>query len=375
MRNWLAVGAAVVVCAAGGVGSASASTPHVTTTTVASGLDNPRDLAFGRDGRLYVAEAGHGGTGGCFTSPELGTQCVGFTSKIARVNVAAGTVTTVAKGFVSMAGKDGSGATGVDGISVRGSGRIFGIITGSALGFPSGVLPPKLTAHARRQLGRLVVAPLSGRWSRVADVGDRDFVWSSHHQNLVPGQFPDANPYGVLTGRGGEWVVDAASNTLDWVAANGHVRIVKFIPNPPVSDAVPTCVDRGPGGALFIGELTGGGNAPGASVVWRYNPRSHRLSKWATGLTAVTGCGFGRDGQFYATEFSTLGLDHAAPGTGAVVRVPAHSTAPVTIASGLNFPGGFAARGRSLFVSNWSIAPASNGGGPTGAIVRISLGS
>jgi hypothetical protein len=142
-----------------------------------------------------------------------------------------------------------------------------------------------------------------------------------------------------------------------------------------VSDAVPTCVARAPGGDLFIGELTGGGNAPGASVVWRFDPSSRRLSKWATGLTAVTGCGFGGDGRFYATEFSTLGLDHAAPGTGAVVRVPAHSTAPVTVVGRLNFPGGFAARGRSLFVSNWSVAPASNGGGPTGSVVRISLGS
>jgi hypothetical protein len=375
MRSWVAVGAAVVVCALTGVGSASASASHATVTTVVSGLDNPRDLAFGRDGRLYVAEAGHGGTGGCFTSPELGTQCVGFTGKIARVNVAAGTVRTVARGFVSIAGKDGSFATGVDGISVRGSGRIYGIITGSALGVPSGVLPAKLTAHAKRQLGRLVVASPAGRWARVADVGDRDFVWSSHHQNLVPGQFPDANPYGVLAVRGGAWVVDAASNTLDWVGTNGHVRVVKFIPNPPASDAVPTCIGRSRAGSLFIGELTGGGNAPGASVVWRYNPTSGRLSKWATGLTAVSGCGFGGDGQFYATEFSTLGLDHAAPGTGAVVRVPAHSTAPVVVASGLNFPGGFAARGSSLFVSNWSIAPANTGGGPTGSVVRISLGS
>jgi hypothetical protein len=48
-------------------------------------------------------------------------------------------------------------------------------------------------------------------------------------------------------------------------------------------------------------------------------------------------------GRFIAVEFSTRGLDNAAPGTGAVVRVPPHSTTPVTIVGGLNFPGGFAA--------------------------------
>ena len=190
----------------------------------------------------------------------------------------------------------------------------------------------------------------------------------------MPGQFPDANPYVVLAVRGTQWVVDAGSNTIDRVH-HGHVSVVQFIPNPPASDSVPTCVDQGRDGALYIGELTGGGNAPGAARVWRYAPgESHPLTQWASGLTAVTGCGFGHDGRFYATEFSTNGLDTAAPGTGAVVRVPRHSTTPITVASGLNFPGGFAAGRRcSLYVSNWSIAPADAGGGPTGEVVRISL--
>ena len=33
---------------------------------VMTGLDNPRDLAFGPEGALYVAEAGRGGDGPCF---------------------------------------------------------------------------------------------------------------------------------------------------------------------------------------------------------------------------------------------------------------------------------------------------------------------
>src|SRR5205823_5545268 len=229
---------------------------------------------------------------------------------------------------------------------------------------PSGVLPATTTARARRQLGDLIVGSNSGLWRSVANVGNRDYRWSEHHKNLVPpGQFPDANPYGVYAGPRSRWVVDAATNTLDRIGADGRVHIVKFIPNPPTSDAVPTCVDRGPDGALYIGELTGGGNPPGSSIVWRYGPSSHRLTKWATGLTAVTGCGFGRDHRFYATEFSTNGLDNAAPGTGRVVQVPRHSTSPITIVDGLDFPGGFAAgRGRALYVSDFSVAPANSGG-------------
>jgi hypothetical protein len=218
------------------------------------------------------------------------------------------------------------------------------------------------------------VANDEGWWKTIANVGDRDFRWSDHHKNLVPGQFPDANPYGVLALPGSRWVVDAGSNTLDRVI-RGHVRVKAFIPNPPSSDAVPTCIDRGPDKALYIGELTGGGNAPGASVVWRYVPATGKLTKWAQGLTAVTGCGFARNGKFYATEFSSLGLDNAAPNTGRVVMVPAHSTSPITIVDGLSFPGGFAAGwDGSLYVSNWSVAPATGPpGAPTGSVVRITL--
>jgi hypothetical protein len=82
----------------------------------------------------------------------------------------------------------------------------------------------------------------------------------------------------------------------------------------------------------------------------------------------VTGCGFGHDGNFYATEFSTLGLDNAAPGTGDVVRVAPHSTSPVPVATGLSFPGGFAPGHGAVYVSNWSVAPAVSG---LGAVVRI----
>jgi hypothetical protein len=349
-------------------GTAQAGT---SVTTVVSGLDNPRGLAFGPDGRLYVAEAGHGG-GECVAGGEEGTACFGFTSGISRIEH--GSAHRIVSGIASVADTDGSAATGVDGISFSG-GRLYGIVTGSSDAVPPSGLTADTVSGLKAQLGRLIKVTRHG-WKVVADVGHVDYQWSNDHQDLVPGQFPDANPYGVLAGSHSIWVVDAGSNTLDRIGRHGSVDVKQFFPNPPASDAVPTCIDRGRDGALYIGELTGGGNAPGAARVWRYAPwESQPLSIWATGLTAVTGCGFGHDGRFYATEFSTAGLDNGAPGTGAVVQVPAHSTAPITVASGLNFPGGFAADRRcSLYVSNWSIAPADSGGGPTGEVVRIALG-
>ena len=53
---------------------------------VASGLDNPRHLAFAPGGALYVAEAGRGGTGPCVDHPGLGGFCLGFTGAVTRVH-------------------------------------------------------------------------------------------------------------------------------------------------------------------------------------------------------------------------------------------------------------------------------------------------
>jgi sugar lactone lactonase YvrE len=255
-----------------------------------------------------------------------------------------------------------------------GNGTLFGIETASSDAVQpaaSKFLSAKTIEGARAQLGRLIQANPSGNWKAVADVGHFDFRWSEEHKELVPAQFPDANPYGVFASGGERWVVDAASNTLDQVRPNGSVSVVAFIPNPAVSDAVPTCLDRGPDGAFYIGQLTGFGNGPGKANVWRVVP-GQTPEVWASGLTAITGCGFGSDGKFYATEFSTNGWESGGPGTGAVVQVPAHGTSPTPIASNLSFPGGFAAGpDGALYVSNWSVAPADSGGGPTGEVVRI----
>ena len=344
----------------------------VSVSTVASGLDNPRALAFDSDGDLFVAEAGHGsepaGKECAGEGPGGESQCVGFTSGVSRIEN--GVAHRVVTGQVSSAGPDGSAALGVDGISILGDWRLFTVEGESEFAVPPAGFSKETTEKAKAELGRLDEFTPGGHGRVLANVGGFDFKWSEEHKSLVPEQFPDANPYAALATVDGEYVIDAASNTVDWVR-EGKVKIVAFIPNPKVSDAVPTCVAKGPDGALYVGQLTGGGNGPGAASVWRVEPWDGDVSKWATGLTAVTGCGFDTDGDFYAVEFSTLGFESFKPETGALVRVPAHSTSPVTVVSKLSFPNGFAARPHQIYISNWSIAPANSGGGSTGQVLRI----
>jgi sugar lactone lactonase YvrE len=353
--------------------------PKPTITTVASGFDNPRGLAFGKDDKLYVAEAGTGGPK-CVEGGEAGPICPGLTGAVS-VITHGGEHHRIVSGLASFA-DHGFFATGPDGLSSNDDGGLSTIIAScrQQVGeFTSGAgFDPALVSALQAQAGR-VLTVRNGGFRTNGDVGGVDWEWSLTHKNLVPGQFPDCNPYGVLSTDDGHWVVDAATNTLDRVDDDGHASIVAFFPNPPASDAVPTCVAKGPDGALYVSELTGGGNPPGSARVWRVDPDDEHPTPtvWATGLTAVTGCGFS-DGDFYATEFSTLGLENAAPGTGALVRVPPHSSKPIVIVDTLSFPNGFAADDGSIYVSNWSVAPAVvPAGGPPfkpGEVVRIHVG-
>src|SRR3989442_13745267 len=63
----------------------AASASAATTTVVMSGLDNPRGLAFGAEGALYVAEAGQGGSGPCAVLRGVIQSCYGATGAVSRL--------------------------------------------------------------------------------------------------------------------------------------------------------------------------------------------------------------------------------------------------------------------------------------------------
>src|SRR5712691_6262638 len=73
----LVVTLAVALTGASGAGA-------TTTSVVMSGLDNPRGLAFGPEGALYVAEAGRGGSGPCIVLRGA-PQCYGATGAVSRL--------------------------------------------------------------------------------------------------------------------------------------------------------------------------------------------------------------------------------------------------------------------------------------------------
>ncbi len=337
---------------------AAASPPY---TVVASGLHSPRGLAFGPGGRLYVAEAGSGDGSGS------SGQTFGFTGSVSEIRgawMSHPSVRTVVSGLPSAG--DAEGTVGPDGVSVQGNGNILVQIS----------LSQKETGLPSDLIGRLIKVTPSGQWKTLANVGDHDLAWSADHKDLAPRDFPDSNPYAVLAVPGGAFVADAGTNTLDWVGADGHIAVLAFFPNNAIADATPTCVTKGPDGALYIGTLAlvdslGSILDPHlppphpAATVYRVDPAAIDPSSlstvlsvakpWATGLWPMNGCAFGKDGSFYASELVS-GLGPHGP-VGDVVRIPfSDPTQHDSLTGGaLVMPGGVAiGPDGHVYVSNMS---------------------
>ena len=146
---------------------ASAQAP----TVMAQGLDNPRGLAFGPDGMLYVVEAGRGGTSTlCLPNTAgPGTRCYGASAAVTRI-IAPGVHQRVLTGLPSLAVPAGPRPRARR-TSRFGFGRAF-ITVGSGG-------DPALLAPFRAQninFGRLLQVSLQGVITPLVDVAQYEAV-------------------------------------------------------------------------------------------------------------------------------------------------------------------------------------------------------
>src|SRR5215210_1256779 len=110
-RRLLAITTALALALA--VPAAADDDPKV----VADGLDNPRGLAFGPGGHLYVAESGRGGEGPCISNPEFGDICFGASGAVTRVDLRHDRQKQIATGLPSKSEPSGAFAIGPSDVS------------------------------------------------------------------------------------------------------------------------------------------------------------------------------------------------------------------------------------------------------------------
>ena len=302
----------------------SAASPDARATVLMCGLDNPRGLAFGPEGSLYVAEAGRGGFGlrpedvDCFTAQ----RCYGATGAISRLWN--GVQEAVATGLPSHANPQGLQAIGPTHIALIGVPYV-------TIGLQQ---PPAIREQFPflADFARLIQVLPTGKWRSIADLGayeaetdpDRD-AYDPATPGAPPRPRPDSNPYGLLaTPSGREFLVaDAGGNSLLHVAANGDVSTYAvFKPHREGTrqrDAVPTSVELGPDGAYYVGELTALPPTAGAANIYRIASAGTPPTVCLSGFSLIIDLTFDGDGNLYVLQHSTVPVQQTSPGV--VIRV------------------------------------------------------
>jgi len=292
-----------------------------TVEVVMRDLDNPRGLAIGPEGGLYVVEAGRGGTGPCQTLRGA-LQCYGATGAVSRLwGGKQERVITDLPSQVDPAGQ----AVGAQDISFLGRGGAY--IT---IGFGG---DPSLRSRFGPDgllFGTLAHAPASGKWKVIADISAFEV------SDNPAGGIVDSNPFGVLAEPAGRVVTDAGGNDLLRISASGQISTIATFPSRPArpTDSVPTGFTVGPDGAYYVGELTGAPFTAGAARVYRIVPGS-APQIILEGFKAILDLSFGPDGSLYVVEFAGGPAGLALPGR--LIRVLPDGTR-VNVLEGLDHP-------------------------------------
>ncbi len=364
---------------------------------VASGLDNPRHLAVARNGRIWVSEAGSGGSSLVDTplGASGGPQCVGDSGAVSVI--VRGEVRRMVTGLPSVAEAAagacagvGAFATGPHGLDVTTSDPTYSMGLGGV-----GDIRELLAAGeaAASHLGTVdnMERPrfMSADLVAFEDANDTD------------GNGADSNPYGVLRIPGGTTLVaDAGANAILALDPEGSINPYAVLaprcvpwglpfpnPIPPAfnpcgtqdefpADPVPTGVARAMNGDILVSTLGGFPFAPGFSLIYRIDGGHDGVAVCSTfapvpasgcevfadGLTSLVDLEVAPDGKVYAVQFSDAGVDAleaGAPGaTAGSVQILHRRTGEVMGSIvGLTLPGGVAIDGRDVYVTNNSVFP------------------
>jgi hypothetical protein len=306
---------------------------ETTVSVFATGFNNPRQLKWGPDGNLYVAEGGLGGTdstvGQCDqVEPPVGPYTGSTNDPVngGRISMVtpAGVRTTFASGLPSSqtAPELGPLVSGVADIAWVGN-QMYGLLAGAGC------------SHGVADVPNGVIRLASdGSWTMIANLSQ--FIQDNPVRNPGTDDFePDGTFYSMVSVGGALYVDEPNHGEIDRVTTSGSIsRLVDV--SASQGHVVPTALAHH--GVFYVGNLGtfDPNDGAGDEHIFQVTPNGHLKSE-STGVEKVLGLAFS-GGKEYALEMSTA-AGGPVPGTGTLVRVQAgHVTQ--TIASGMTFPTG-----------------------------------
>jgi len=342
----------VVMLAATGPVAIAQECTNPNWSVFATGLTNPRNIRFGPDGHLYVAEAGIGGNqlqtcdwpGNAFTqtAPYRG----GYTARISRIR-RDGTRQTVVDGLPSTI--DGTGeAFGASDIAWLG-GKMYALIEGGGC-----------TRGLPNDPAGIVRINNNGSYTYVANISA--FIRANPVANEPEcGPFgdcePDGVPHSLLVDGNNLLVVETNHNSV--LRVNRRTGAITRLYDLSVQDPAPIVLIR-KGRDFYLGGFDG--------LIQTFDRHFGPVTTFDQGYSAIVGLLFVRN-RLHVLETFAVETPWT-PGTGRVVRRNRDGSRDL-IACELNFPIGMAKKHGELYVSTVSY-----GHGPVeglGQIVRIGL--
>jgi hypothetical protein len=298
--------AAVValVATAGTVSTADASAGGdraAAPTTIAKGLFSPLSAAIGPGGTAYVAQNFAGTIARVEKSAKPKTVF-----KVKKEGDEAGAV-SLRKGVLTFAITEADGGAVVKQISKKGKVRTLANVKRyEATQNPDGDVTYGIEGIAEECAAQF---PAEG----------------------FPAVYPgivESHPYATTTNADGRtFVADAAGNSILGISRSGAIRTVAVLPPVPVEvttelaetlgfpecsvgetydfEPVPTDVEVGPGGRLYVSTLPGGpedGSAGPLAAVYQVNPRTGGATLLAGGLVSAVGVAVGPSGTVYVSQ-------------------------------------------------------------------------
>lgn len=311
----------------------------ISLNVIANGLNNPRDMTFGPNGNLYVTEAGSGGNLASTPVPSGRGNAgyfLGNSAAITKIDIDSNdnNQEKLISDLPSVAL-----STGPDSPNINGEGPndiqfdtqgnpyvVYGFATNPATRdqdlnsladnqfSPDNVFDVPIFASLHR------VNFETDSLNKVGDLGKFELL------NNPDGEDPNSdvisNPFGFTIKNNTAYIADSGANDLLSVdLETGEVSLESVFrsrnfsgdelefpqgatpPSQVTVQSVPTNVEVGPNGAIYVSELTGFPFPEGEARIFRIGPDGEK-TVYANNLTQVTDFTFDEQGNLYALQFA-----------------------------------------------------------------------